>query len=55
MAEPATRPVDDPVLRAGDAPAAQVGRPVLRYGGADRASGAQRFVADLKRAKREVA
>jgi CO/xanthine dehydrogenase Mo-binding subunit len=29
-------------------PQGQVGRPVLRYGGADRTSGAQRFVADLR-------
>ena len=29
-------------------PGGQVGRPVLRYGGGERASGAQRFVADLR-------
>jgi CO/xanthine dehydrogenase Mo-binding subunit len=29
-------------------PQGQVGRPVLRYGGGDRTSGAQRFVADLR-------
>jgi CO/xanthine dehydrogenase Mo-binding subunit len=29
-------------------PRGQVGRPVLRYGGGDRTSGAQRFVADLR-------
>jgi CO/xanthine dehydrogenase Mo-binding subunit len=47
MAEAPTRPVDELDLQAGNGSPARVGRPVLRYGGADRASGAQRFVADL--------
>jgi CO/xanthine dehydrogenase Mo-binding subunit len=41
------RPADELDLPADDGPAGQVGRPVLRYGGADRASGAQLFLADL--------
>jgi CO/xanthine dehydrogenase Mo-binding subunit len=41
------RPVDELDLQADPGPAGQVGRPVLRYGGGDRSSGAQRFVADL--------
>ena len=41
------RPVEELELQADPGPAGQVGRPVLRYGGGDRSSGAQRFVADL--------
>jgi CO/xanthine dehydrogenase Mo-binding subunit len=41
------RPVDELDLQADPGPAGHVGRPVLRYGGGDRSSGAQRFVADL--------
>jgi CO/xanthine dehydrogenase Mo-binding subunit len=41
------RPVDALDPQADPGPTGQVGRPVLRYGGADRTSGAQRFVADL--------
>ena len=47
MGEVHARPVDDPELQAADGSSARVGQPVLRYGGADRTSGAQRFVADL--------
>jgi CO/xanthine dehydrogenase Mo-binding subunit len=39
--------MDELELQAGNGSPAHVGRPVLRYGGADRSSGAQRFVADL--------
>ena len=41
------RPLEELDLQADPGPTGQVGRPVLRYGGADRTSGAQRFVADL--------
>ena len=41
------RPLEELDLQADPGPAGQVGRPVLRYGGGDRSSGAQRFVADL--------
>jgi CO/xanthine dehydrogenase Mo-binding subunit len=47
MTEAPERAVDELDLQAEIGPAGQVGRPVLRYGGADRTSGAQRFLADL--------
>ena len=42
------RPADELGLPADRRPAGQVGRPVLRYGGGDRTSGAQQFLADLR-------
>ena len=47
MAEAPARPVDELDLQAANGSPARIGRPVLRYGGADRTTGAQRFVADL--------
>src|SRR3954470_4459485 len=47
MADARTRAVDELDLQTANGSSARVGRPVLRYGGADRTSGAQRFVADL--------
>jgi CO/xanthine dehydrogenase Mo-binding subunit len=47
VAEAPPRPADEMDLQAAGGAPARVGHPVLRYGGADRASGAQRFVADL--------
>ena len=41
MAEARTRPPDELDLQAANGSPARVGRPVLRYGGADRTSGAQ--------------
>ena len=42
------RPLDELDVPADPGPRGQVGRPVLRYGGGDRTSGAQRFLADLR-------
>ncbi len=47
MTKAPERPLDEVDLATEAGPSGQVGRPVLRYGGGDRASGAQRFVADL--------
>ena len=48
MTEAPERTVEELDLQAELGPTGQVGRPVLRYGGGDRTTGAQRFVADLR-------
>lgn len=47
MTETRERTLEDSAAGAHLPPRGEVGRPVLRYGGADRTTGAQRFVADL--------
>ena len=47
MTEAPPRPAGELDIDAALGPDARVGQPVLRYGGADRATGAQRFLADL--------
>lgn len=47
MTEAPERTVEPFDLPEDPGPRGQVGRPVLRYGGGDRTSGAQRFLADL--------
>ncbi|MCW2619192.1 MAG: Xanthine dehydrogenase, molybdenum binding subunit apoprotein [Modestobacter sp.] len=47
MTEAPERTIEPLDLPADPGPSGQVGRPVLRYGGGDRTSGAQKFLADL--------